>query len=69
LRRLEADVRRLNRDRTAGGMEGLTVFTLTSKETSEDGRFARQFFKCTRDISAAVDCAFFLGAILSVWRL
>lgn len=46
-------------------MEGpLTVFTLTSKETRDDGRFARQFFRCTKDISAAVDCAFLLAAIL-----
>jgi hypothetical protein len=42
------------------------VFTLTNRETRDDGRFTRQFFKCTRDISATVDCVFFLGAIIRV---
>lgn len=43
-----------------------TVFTFTSRETRDDGRFARQFLRCTREISATVDCVFFLGAIVSV---
>ena len=42
----------------------LTVLTLTSKETRDVGRFARQFFKWTSEISAAVDCALRFGAIL-----
>lgn len=32
----------------------LTVSTVTSSETSDGGRLTRQFFKWTRDISAAV---------------
>lgn len=39
------------------------MFTLTSKVTNEVGRLTRQFLRCTRDSSAAVDCAFLLGAM------
>lgn len=46
--------------------KALTVLTLASKEASDWGRFAKQFCRCTSDISAAVDCAFLRGAIVSV---
>ena len=42
------------------------MFTFTSSETRDDGRFTRQFFRCTRDISATVDWLSFLGAIVSL---
>ena len=41
----------------------LTVLTLERREASDDGRLTKQFWRWTREISAAVDCAFFLGAI------
>jgi len=47
----------------------LTVLTVASSDASEAGRFTRQFWRCTSEISAAVDCAFFLGAmLLARWR-
>lgn len=36
----------------------LTVLMVTSRLTREEGRFTRQLFKWTREISAAVECAF-----------
>jgi hypothetical protein len=42
------------------------VLTFTSSETRDDGRFTRQFLRCTSDISATVDCVFFLGGISSL---
>lgn len=44
-------------------MAKLTVLTLSSRLTSDAGRFTKQFFKCTRDTSAAADGAFFRGAM------
>jgi hypothetical protein len=32
----------------------LTVLIFASKEDSDDGRFTKQFLRCTRDISAEV---------------
>ncbi len=34
---------------------GRTVFRLTSRETKDEGKLTKQFFKLTRDISAATD--------------
>lgn len=39
---------------------------LTNKETSDEGKFTRQFFRWTRDNSAAVDCAFLREAIVGL---
>lgn len=39
------------------------MLTLASSEASEGGRLTKQFCRCTREISAAVDCAFLRGAI------
>ena len=47
------------------------MLTLASSEASVAGRFTRQFCRCTIEISAAVECAFFRGAMLLsrlVWR-
>lgn len=44
----------------------LTVLTFTRRLTSDTGRFTKQFFRCRREISAAVDGAFFRGAI-ALW--
>ena len=42
----------------------LTVFTLTSNDTSDWGKFTRQFLRWTRASSAGADGAFLRGAIL-----
>lgn len=52
----------------------LTVLTFARREARDEGRFTKQFWRCTSDTSAAVECAFLRGAIaewcLSVeWRL
>lgn len=43
----------------------LTVLTLERREASDGGRLTKQFWRWTSEISAAVDCAFFLGAMLA----
>lgn len=40
------------------------MLTLASSEAREGGRLTRQFCRWTRDISAAADWAFLLGAIV-----
>ena len=52
-----------------GRAEALTVLTLASNEASDEGRFTKQFCRCTREISAAVDCAFLRGAIAACFYL
>lgn len=39
------------------------MLTVASSDARDEGKFTRQFCRCTNEISAAVDCAFFLGAI------
>lgn len=41
------------------------MLTLASREARDGGKLTRQFCRWTREISAAVDCAFLLGAILT----
>ena len=41
----------------------LTVLTVARSEASDAGRFTRQFWRCTTEISAAV-AWFFLGAMM-----
>lgn len=39
---------------------------VTSRFTKDVGRFTKQLFRCTRESSAAVDCAFFRGAMIAL---